>query len=71
MFSGGETLASAGTTTVLGLVGRNPQLPHRVAALRKRLAEGAGLTGVRAWIEALPPTLPGAYDLLETADRLM
>jgi hypothetical protein len=71
VFSGGETLAAAGTTTVLGLVGRNRRLPHRVAALRKRLAEVAGLTGVRAWTEALPPTLPGAYQLLETADRLM
>jgi hypothetical protein len=71
VFSGGETFASAGPTTVLGLVGRDRGLSQRVAVLRSRLGDVAGLSGVRIWIEALPPALPGAFDLLETVDRLM
>lgn len=71
VFSGGETFASVGPTTVLGLVGRDQGLAQRVGALRSRLGQVAGLTGVRMWTEALPPTLPGAFDLLESVDRLM
>jgi hypothetical protein len=71
VFSGGETLASAGRSTVLGLVERDRRLPHRIRALRSRLGEVAGLSGVRIWTEALPPTLPAAFELLESIDRLV
>jgi len=71
VFSGGETLASTGPTTVLGLVSRGHWLPGQIKALRVRLAEVAGDPDVRIWTEALPGTLPAAYDLMESAERPM
>lgn len=70
VFSGGETLAAVAPSTVLGLVTQD-QLPQRISALRTRLGEVAGLSDTRIWTEALPPTLPAAFHLMETAHRLM
>lgn len=69
VFSGGETLAAATPTTVIGLVGRDHWLVPKVGALRERLTEVSGLGAVRIWTEALPATLAAAFDVLETVGR--
>ena len=69
VFSGGETLASVGPTTVVGLVSRDHWLPGRLKMLRSQLAEATGDPEIRIWTEALPATLPAAYDLMETVER--
>jgi hypothetical protein len=67
VFDGGETLARAGPARAVALVGREPALGARVAALRRLLAERLRRTGggpARVWIEGLPGCPAAAYRLL-------
>jgi hypothetical protein len=69
VFSGGETLASVGPSTVIGLIGRDHWLPGQLKSLRARLADLGDVPELRIWTEALPRTLPAAYDLIESTGR--
>jgi hypothetical protein len=71
-FDGGETLARTGPARAVALVGRDPSLPARVAALRRLLADrlaDAGSPPARVWIESLPPRPAAAYHLLAELAR--
>jgi hypothetical protein len=70
VFSGGETLATAGVERALGLVARTPLLPTMVQAVQRELGrlDIANATP-RAWIERLPEALPAAVDLVTDLSR--
>ncbi|WP_279581642.1 hypothetical protein [Fodinicola feengrottensis] len=70
VFSGGETLATAGVERALGLVARTPLLPTMVQAVQRELTrlDIADATP-RAWIERLPDALPAALDLVTDLSR--
>jgi hypothetical protein len=74
VFSGGETLATAGVERALGLVARTPLLPTMVQAVQRELGSlglGDDLADAtpRAWIERLPEALPAALDLVTDLSR--
>ncbi|WP_163508785.1 hypothetical protein [Fodinicola acaciae] len=70
VFSGGETLAAAGTERALGLVARTSLLPTMVQMVQRELSrlDVPGATP-RAWIERLPEALPAAIDLVADLSR--
>lgn len=70
VFSGGESLAAASASRVLGLVSRDPALPVLVRSARNELAR-LSRTGStpRCWVEGLPDSIPAALDLVTELSR--
>lgn len=72
VFSGGETLCAAGPAHTVALVGRDPTLIGRVAALRRLFDDLAEITGrrvPRVWVEGLPAGQSAAFGLLDEFAR--
>jgi hypothetical protein len=71
VFSGGETLCGAPAGRVIALVSRGPELPPRLAVLRRLLADrlAAPVRPARVWVEGLPPTLDAARRLVDELGR--